>query len=202
MPDIVMASWNPATLGAVKIDAPAIDLIAYLRSVPRARIDTIAARLGQSERATLRKLESLISANIVEFHRDRYRLEHAWRNVLSEVLTIEVKVSDWRGALAQASRNCIFAHKSFVAMPERQAQKLAELTITRKLGVGVLSIADDGGVDVIRRPKCRQPTVWKYYYKIAAVLASEIGEKRALRRITRRSSKSVSEASLRREAAA
>jgi hypothetical protein len=176
VPDILLASWQPAVLSLATISVPIVDILAYLRVVPRAKNGTIAARLRESERSTLRKMELL-----GEVQKDWFSLSEEWRHVLSDVIAIEVKVSDWRGVLAQASRNSIFAHKSFVAMPERQAHKLVKLPMTRELGIGILSVARDGSVTLVKKARRRQPTVSSYCYQIASVLASEIGGKGALR---------------------
>jgi hypothetical protein len=181
VPDILLASWQPAVLSLATISVPIVDILAYLRVVPRAKNGTIAARLRESERSTLRKMELLVTEQIVEVQKDWFSLSEEWRHVLSDVIAIEVKVSDWRGVLAQASRNSIFAHKSFVAMPERQAHKLVKLPMTRELGIGILSVARDGSVTLVKKARRRQPTVSSYYYQIASVLASEIGGKGALR---------------------
>jgi hypothetical protein len=173
-PDILVASWRPEIAALSGAEQTVADIIAYLRGTSCARETTIAGRLRQPRRRVQRHLSDLVAAGILASHADTFQLQSPWRDILPEIITIEVKVNNWRGALAQAARNCILAHRSLVAMPARIAPKLLDQPLTASLGIGVLAIADDESVTLIRRPRRTSPTVWQYYYKIAIALASDI----------------------------
>jgi hypothetical protein len=96
--------------------------------------------------------------------------------VLPEILTIEVKVADWRRALSQAARNCIFSHRSFVALPEKIASRIRSETLFRELGIGLLSIDASRDVRVLRRARRVTPRAWTYYYSLASLAAGHLGE--------------------------
>lgn len=123
-PDIVLTACEPQIIALTNVDVTSRAMLAYLRAVGRARSDTISARLGKSLRAVERNLASLIEANIIIVNRGSYSLSVDWRAVLPEIVTIEVKVGDWRRALAQAARNRIFAHRSFIALPAQVATRV------------------------------------------------------------------------------
>jgi hypothetical protein len=62
-------------------------------------------------------------------------------------VAVEMKLSDWKGALRQASIYTIFSAKSFVAMPsKKQALVLRHIREFRRNGVGILMVRGDGSV--------------------------------------------------------
>ena len=73
--------------------------------------------------------------------------------VLPEVLALEVKVSDWKRALAQATRYSVFCHRSMIAPPETVTTRVRNRKEFSCLGVGILSVADSGGLWVARRAR-------------------------------------------------
>lgn len=182
-PDIVLAQWRPEILSFSDYNLDTAKLLGYLRGVSHARSDTIADRLRKSSRLVSKRLEALEDDCIVQRAQSSYRLAAPWRSVLSDVITIEVKVRDWRRAVSQAARNSILAHKSLVAMPSRIAERVRLDPVVQSLGLGVISI-DQDGVELVKRPRRKQPRAWPYYYQVANVVASELaGDPDALRRI-------------------
>lgn len=68
------------------------------------------------------------------------------RNGRIEV-AVEMKLSDWKGAINQASTYTMFSVRSFVAMPsKKQALVLRHIGDFRRKGVGALMIRCDGSV--------------------------------------------------------
>jgi hypothetical protein len=57
----------------------------------------------------------------------------------TDLISIEVKISDWRKVLKQASDNQFYVDLSFAALPERQIPKL-DLSMFKSRGVGVISV--------------------------------------------------------------
>lgn len=192
-PDILMTSCEPEILAITAADVKSHTLLAYLRAVRCAKPDTISERLGQNLKAVQRSLSSLVESNIVILDQGGYSLTESWRAVLPEVVTIEVKVADWRRAVAQAARNRLFAHRSFVALPEATAVRVKTENLFRDLGIGVLAVTPDGNVHVARRARRTTPKVWSYYYSLAFLAAEHLSEdRRALHRANRHRAPAVS----------
>lgn len=175
-PDLVVVCYRPRVLDLAGVEMPAVHVLAYLRAVRWARLETIAERLGQSTDAVSQCLDRLVEIEVVAATSDTYSLEPVWREILPEVVTIEVKVAHWRRAVQQAARNRILAHRSFVALPDRVARRVRRERIFSMLGVGVLAVRGSSDVSVVRKARSTLPTVWTYYYRLASMLAMHTAE--------------------------
>jgi hypothetical protein len=171
VPDLVVASYHREVLALANVDIPHSEILAYLRVVGRARPETIAERLRTPEKAVRKRLEALVDARALSVSDDVFILPPLWKNILPEIVTIEVKVSNWQRAIEQAARNRIFAHRSYVALPLRTAERVRIEPLFRQLGLGLIGVAENKTIKVIRKPRRRQPVVWTYYYKVASALA-------------------------------
>jgi hypothetical protein len=171
-PDIILAKCQQNISGLGSVRGASHVLLGYLRAVGYATPTTISQRIGRSDRQVAYLIDDLTSAGILESKIKGVMLSHDWRDVLKDVIAIEVKVSDWRRGIHQAIRNTIVAHKSYVALPRSIALRICDHELARVYGIGVLSIADDGSVQAVRRARKTQPKVWSYYYAVAH-LASE-----------------------------
>jgi len=176
LPDIVVASCDPAMSAVARVEAPHAAILAYLRGVGRARAETIAARLAQPLRKVLRCLDLLTRSEAIMNSSGTYSLATAWRNPLPEIVSVEVKVADWQKAVSQAGRNCIFSHRSFVALPLPIAQRVRSEIVFRQTGVGLLAVDDDHEVALLRPSPRREPRVWTYYYELASLAACHFAE--------------------------
>lgn len=188
MPDLVVVSCEPQVFALAQVEMPNAQILAYLRAVGRARLDTITDRMGKPRELILRYLNGLVEVEAVSNESETFSLLPTWREILPEIVTVEAKVANWRKAVEQAGRNRIFAHRSFVALPERVAQRVRVEPIFSQLGIGLLSVNDDNEVSVVRRAYRRQPRVWSYYYRLAFLVASHSqlrANNNALRRPTR-----------------
>jgi hypothetical protein len=75
-----------------------------------------------------------------------------------EIISMELKVRDWRGALRQAWRNRLCSHWSYVALPFRLTQHITVEDFTR-YGIGICAV-NDSKVTVTSEPgrsPCLQP---------------------------------------------
>jgi len=178
VPDLVIVRCEPKVFALANVPLPNAQILAYLRAVGSARASTIANRIGQPEPVIIRCLDGLIEVQAVAAEASAYRLSPEWREILPEIATVEVKVANWRKAVEQASRNSIFAHKSFVAFPQNTAERVRREEVFQKTGIGLLGISNDNEVQVIRRPVRRSPRVWSYYYQLAYFAAKDIKETR------------------------
>lgn len=175
MPDLVIVSCDPQISILANFEMPDAYILSYLRSVGRARIDTISERIGSPKEKILRCLNELVEANAVLAHSNTYSLSPNCRDILPEIITVEAKVKNWKSAVEQAVRNRIFAHKSFVALLTKVAERVRTEPIFSRFGIGLLSVNDDC-VKVVRRARHHQPRVWAYYYQLAFHAASHFSE--------------------------
>ena len=180
LPDLVIAYSKPEVVALCQVDISSTQILAYLRVVGRARCETITERMRMSLGEVSRSLESLEEARVVSSGNGVFSLAPVWREILPEIVTIEVKVKNWAEAVRQASRNSIFAHRSFVALPEAVANRVAHEPLLQDLGVGLLSVSQDD-VSVLRKARWHKPKVWSYYYRVAFMMAKGLGVEDAIR---------------------
>lgn len=171
IPDLVIAEYHPEVLALANVEIQDAQVLAYLRAVRRARLETIADRVGETFKKVESRVSALIDAEAVEVSADSFCISPLWRDILPEIITIEVKVSNWKRAVEQASRNKIFSHYSFVALPDYLAEKVKKEPLIADLGIGLIGVSEAAYATVIKKPKKVQPTVWAYYYRLASMLA-------------------------------
>jgi hypothetical protein len=171
VPDLVIVTYMPQVLALANVELEDAEILAYLRAVGKARLDTIAERIGGSPSILSRRLYSLVEAEAIVSSSNTFSLTPVWRQILPEIVTIEIKVANWQRAIEQAARNRIFAHMSYVAFPSNVAQRVRNQPALRALGIGLISVAEDGDADVIMKPRFRCPVAWTYYYQLASILA-------------------------------
>ena len=119
LPDLIVASYQALVEGLAGFGAVETNILAYLRVVSRARSDTIATRLRLSPKIAKHRVRLLLEAEALTDCAGSVSLTPICRDILPEVIAIEVKVDNWQRALSQALRNRTFAHRSFIALPGR-----------------------------------------------------------------------------------
>ena len=164
VPDLVVVSYDPQVFALAHVDLTDAHILAYLRAVGKARLDTIAERIGTSPKKISGRLSSLVEAEALATTANTFSLSPLWRQILPEIVSIEVKVSKWQRAIEQAARNRIFAHRSFVALPQKVVERIRSEKVIAELGIGLISVSEDGTAKVVKKPRRRHPTVWTYYY--------------------------------------
>ena len=175
MPDLILVAANRRIRALPLGDTKDAEIFAYLRVIPRARVDTIAERLGQKPTHVENRLEELQRAGALRVKGRAFSLASGWRNILPQIVSVEAKISNWQKALKQAARNRIFSHKSFVAFPDGLAARVSEKAEFRKLGVGILGVSNNGKVSVFTEAATTSPRVWIYYYRLALMASKHIG---------------------------
>jgi len=73
-----------------------------------------------------------------------------WSSLLpNELVSIELKLTDWRNAIKQAAYNSKFSDKSFIALPHSTAaENQALFSSTRDANIGVISVIEDDDVSI------------------------------------------------------
>lgn len=167
MPDLLVISCQPQIQVLTQIEKPCEFILAYLRTVSRACQETISIRIGYPIKKIAKYLKMLVDAKIIHDKSGVFSLSPIWREILPEIVTVEAKVKNWRKSVQQAYRNSIFAHRSFVALPEQVARRVKTDPVFSKLGIGLLAVNEKQQVYVLRRSRRQNPRVWAYYYKLA-----------------------------------
>jgi hypothetical protein len=174
LPDFVIATYIPDVTALARSHCGNVNSLAYLRVVRKARLDTLSARLGEPPEKLRSCLSKLVEAQILTSEKGTFSLAPAWRDVLPEVIAVEVKVEKWRRALSQAIRNLSFAHRSYVALPSAVAHRVRSEPDFRQLGIGLLAVNGKEGVKVVRTARRNRPRVWRRYYELAFELATQV----------------------------
>ncbi|RZM19831.1 MAG: hypothetical protein EOO88_36970 [Pedobacter sp.] len=172
MPDLLIASYNPEVFALAQIGLPDTQILGYLRAVKNARLETIVERVGKPKRMVTRCLNDLVEMDAIKSGPQTFALSPKWRTLLPEITAVEAKVSNWRRAIEQATRNSIFAHRSYVALPENVARRAFVESSFQSSGIGIISVADNDEATIIRRSRSFQPKVWYYYYQLAHLIAN------------------------------
>jgi hypothetical protein len=175
MPDLVFAWHDPKVRQLHGAIGAAAALLGYLRSVTRARPETLSERLRLPLAAVRESLGDLVERLVLSEALGCFAVSKAWRNILPEIVAVEAKVSNWRKAVQQAARNTVFAHRSFVAVPESLAKRVRSDQLVKKLGIGVLSVRETGETTMAKKARFREPLIWEYYYQVANLVAKESG---------------------------
>lgn len=174
LPDLSIIGFAPEVANLKRVRSSAILCLGYLRGVRAASPQTISRQTQRQLASVHRDLEALQDLGAIRTNgKHAYQVAPRWRLILSSVTTVETKVSDWRSAVSQASRNRIFSHRSYVALPSAIAHRVSSVPSVSTLGLGVIEINEDGTAKVHRTAKQRSPSVWSYYYTLARVVAQE-----------------------------
>jgi DNA-binding Lrp family transcriptional regulator len=193
-PDILLASFDEHVTRLSKVDRHARALLPYLQLARPASAKTLARRLGLSVKSVDRALAQLVEARIATQKRTTYSLSRRWQTIIPDIVAVEIKVGNWRRGLSQAARNRIFAHRSYLGLPETVARRVKTDKLFRTFGVGIIGIAPSGRVHIVKAARRTRPKVWSYYFALASEAASHLSRSRsrAIRRANRGRKGSIS----------
>jgi hypothetical protein len=172
LPDLVLVAWRGGRMPRQSLEPADAELFAYLRGVSRILPTTLAARLRLPARRVEEQLDRLRNLRAVKRRGTAYSITPRWRDILAEVVTIEAKVSKWRRAIQQARRNQLFAHRSYVALPEHLVPRVSHDAGFLASGVGLLAVNDGGATLVVHEATVGLPRIWVYYYRLAVLAAT------------------------------
>jgi len=173
-PDLTVVAYEPMVGAMSHLTALQREVLTYLRAVPRARVDTIALRLRRKAAEITTALSDLLELGLLTRNGGCLSAVRLRCLPLREVVTVEVKVDKWRVAIQQAARNSIVATRSYVALPEHVALRVRSEPTFAQLGIGIIAVAQDDDVIVVRRARRSEPTVWRYYYDLAASVGESV----------------------------
>lgn len=180
VPDIIAAIFKPQLLNLARTSKPNISILSYLRATGLAKKDTLARKLSLSSSAIGNQLEAYQEIGAIKKTKNAYCMQDSWKNLFSEIVSVEAKVSNWKKAGNQAIRNKLFSHYSYVAFPTKVAYRVKTEGIFKGNGLGILGIEGNAMV-LIKNAKKSTSFIWEYYYKLAYYIAIYYsGEKDAI----------------------
>lgn len=167
MPDVIFARFDSSETTVMASDLPHVDVLTYLRSVRCATTGVVAARLNRPEGQISRTVADLSDVSAVTEMGGAWKLTRPWREGITEIVSVEAKVSYWQKALAQANRNLLFSNRSYIALPEGVAMRIAQRQEIKSARVGLISVDDVGHAKILKPALVGSPKIWTYYYRVA-----------------------------------
>ena len=111
-------------------------------------------------------LDPLVRRGVLEETKGGWRRIKSLSPLHSRLIAIELKLTDWRKALAQARSYTLFADFAYVALPAARITTAALAAFAEQREVGLLAVG--AGVEVVARP-CRQ----RYHDQVLRQLVME-----------------------------
>ncbi|MFV9459217.1 MULTISPECIES: hypothetical protein [Rhodococcus] len=164
VPDIVLVQFDKKALGDRGGRHPLTELVdvRVLAATAHARhpittswtTDSLASAAGVTAIHLKRSvLPRLVDGGHLETDGKDWRPTYRFRSLARKVVTIEAKLRDWRGAIAQASRHTSVADAAWVAMDASSVRTAANNhQWFTTYGVGLAAVAIDGTVSPMIRP--------------------------------------------------
>jgi len=172
IPDIVLLQLDKKAVAARVGTEPLVEpvdvrLVLAMAAVgaPTSRSwtsDDLASRTGVSA-THLRRLvlPRLIETGHVVASEGGWSPTYAFRSLAYRIITIEAKLRDWRGGVAQASRHTAVADAAWVAIDARSAgAAMKHPEWFAMYGVGLVAVSPSGNVEPLITPgpsRTRQP---------------------------------------------
>lgn len=175
MPDLLFAEYKPQVFSLSSKDFSSTQILAYLRATNGANKSTLITQMRFSEKKLDYFLDDLLSIDAIEDTAGYFRVTGQWLDILPTIISIEVKVTNWKKAITQASRNRIFSHQAYIAVPKNIVDRIFASHEFASSGVGLLSVEKDT-VKQESKAKSSDPIVWEYYYRLAKLIATAATE--------------------------
>lgn len=125
-------------------------------------VEYLAGRVGSRPEALMRStLRPLERADLIELGTDTVRSTGVWLPAADRVVAVELKLSKWRGALAQADNFTRSADEAWVVLDAaRSAGAALAVHEFVERGVGLAVATSDGELDVLAAPARTRPEGW------------------------------------------
>ena len=157
-PDLVVVAYNPERYNSwtnERAQLGIIDLkvLHHLYFVKSATSSTMEKQLGFDSKFLFRSLERLMDASLISRTKQRWSprpLKHAYG--ISNIKTIEAKISDWRNVFNQANMNRCFSSESCVLSPVLRPS-LQVISRAKEKGIGMYSMTLNERVKIVQKPE-------------------------------------------------
>jgi hypothetical protein len=122
-------------------------LLTRLKLASYSRLDQIGKSVGLSEQTISLHVRKLEKIGIAKRRGDSARLIRSTKIPFTEVTAFEIKVSDWRHGLYQATHYKSFANRVVLALPDAKARVVAAHKRAFHLfGVGLVGLSRADGI--------------------------------------------------------
>jgi hypothetical protein len=155
-PDLVVVTYNPKvyenwTCERSALGVLELKLLHHLYFVKGATSSEMEQQLGIDSRLLLRTLEKLMDASLLRRAKQLWLPRQLKKTYgLSNIKTIEAKISDWTSVFNQASMNRWFASESCVLSPVSKPSKQI-ITQAKEKGIGIYSMPTGLKVKTIQK---------------------------------------------------
>ena len=127
-------------------------------------------------------LNELIEKGIIKLNNNKLILvKKIFSLDLGKVISIEVKLKDWKNGLLQARRYLIFSDYSYLALPEEKIKNV-DIDSVQRYGIGLLSVKNDGKIEEIVTPIKSNECDYKQKYIISSHILENLTEEAAKRK--------------------
>jgi DNA-binding transcriptional ArsR family regulator len=157
-PNAVVPNWmRPSKLHRLNLTTTKILSRLHVRG--DRHVDDIAERTGLSVRTVELHLGILEKLAMIRVRKGKVRLLKAIRTPFRDVSAFEVKVTDWRHGLYQATHYRAFANRIALALPDKKAKTVvAHKEVFRLFGVGLVGIERGSALRWYIKPISRRPS--------------------------------------------
>ena len=147
-PDLVIAKydvgkycgWNDERLKLRNID---IKILYYMLICNHVTSSQCCAQLGMTKGALLDCLENLLDAKLIARKNFEWVVSQGVTDnlLISELISVEAKINNWKKVFEQASINMHFANSSYVLTPTKKPSDGIQAH-ARNIGIGIYSCSD------------------------------------------------------------
>jgi DNA-binding transcriptional ArsR family regulator len=165
--DVVVATTNSRTINSAwfssgeltGLNLTTAKLLTRLKYASYLQLSEIGRSVGLSTATVSRHIKKLEEMGIAKRKGDSARLLKSTRIPFAEVTAFEVKVSDWRHGLYQATQYRAFANRVVLALPDVRARAVAVHRGTFRLfGVGLAGLTKSGEITWYVKAARRTPS--------------------------------------------
>jgi len=165
--DVVVATANGALTRAEwlaprqlrYLNLTTAKLISQLRYGSYKPVEEVGRSAGFAARTVSQHLRTLEKLGLVRHKGDCVTLLRSTKTPFMDVTAFEVKISDWKHAVYQATHYRSFANRAVVALPNVKARSVAvHSDVFRLFGIGLVGIMSPARLKWYIRPERRQPS--------------------------------------------
>jgi len=157
-PDLVIVTYKPHkyeswTDERAKLGVLELKVLHHLYFVGSSTSTLMEQQLGLESRLLLRSLERLMDASIVRRAKQQWLPKPMSVSYgISNIKTIEAKISDWRGVFSQANMNRWFSSESCVLSPVSKPSKQV-INNAKANGIGIYAMPSGTRAKTIQKPE-------------------------------------------------
>ncbi len=141
-----------------KINLTTVKVLAQLTSRKYRDMADVSSASGLSQRTVHTHVFLLERLGIAKSTGTRVRLLKAITSPFSDITAYEIKVSDWKHGLYQATHYRAFANRVVLALPSKKAEAVASnKSVFRLFGIGLIGIESPSKLNWHIKPAKRKP---------------------------------------------